>query len=222
MKDKAAIAEIEFAPADTLDYEATVTVASNDPASPELEVALAGTGTEPAAAAIALSADAVDFDEVAVDTTATSTLTITNEGVEQADNLIITDVLPAGAFYVGGGMLVGDVVSWTVSSLDAGISTTVQFVVTATETPLLDIAQDRAYPARFVACLAQHEGNILPGRAGCSDDALGHVDCYQVTTLIDTDGDARIVCAAVRGDHVCLETVKWRPAPDNIFPGTGL
>jgi uncharacterized repeat protein (TIGR01451 family) len=48
--------------------------------------------------------------------------------------LVITDAIPSGATYVTGGTLVGDVVNWTVSSLESGQSITRQFVVTATTT----------------------------------------------------------------------------------------
>jgi uncharacterized repeat protein (TIGR01451 family) len=49
-------------------------------------------------------------------------------------SLVITDAIPLGATYIGGGTLVGDVVSWTVSSLVSGQTITRQFVVTATTT----------------------------------------------------------------------------------------
>jgi uncharacterized repeat protein (TIGR01451 family) len=71
-------------------------------------------------------ADAGDF--------ITYTLTITNSGTEAASSLVITDTIPVGATYVSGGTKVGNVVSWTASSLAASSSTTVQFVVTATQT----------------------------------------------------------------------------------------
>jgi uncharacterized repeat protein (TIGR01451 family) len=66
----------------------------------------------------------------------TCTLTVTNTGYEVAEGLVITDALPEGAHYLGGGTLVGDVVSWTLPSLAWwGESTaSVQFAVTATET----------------------------------------------------------------------------------------
>jgi uncharacterized repeat protein (TIGR01451 family) len=49
-------------------------------------------------------------------------------------SLVITDAIPLGATYIGGGTLVGDVVSWTVSSLVSCQTITRQFVVTATTT----------------------------------------------------------------------------------------
>jgi uncharacterized repeat protein (TIGR01451 family) len=63
----------------------------------------------------------------------TYTLTITNEGTAAADSLSVTDTLPVGAHYVTGGTQVGDLVSWQVPSLDPGMTTDVQFVVTATQ-----------------------------------------------------------------------------------------
>lgn len=50
------------------------------------------------------------------------------------NSLVITDAVPLGATYIGGGTLVGDVVSWTVGSLAPGQTITRQFVVTATTT----------------------------------------------------------------------------------------
>lgn len=64
----------------------------------------------------------------------TYTLTITNMGGITATHPVVTDVIPSGASYVSGGSLVGDVVRWTIPDLEPGISTTVQLVVTATQT----------------------------------------------------------------------------------------
>lgn len=64
----------------------------------------------------------------------TYTLTVTNSGTAVAANLVITDRLPAGAAYVSGGTLAGDVVSWAVPSLAPNTAVTVHFVVTATAT----------------------------------------------------------------------------------------
>jgi hypothetical protein len=47
-------------------------------------------------------------------------------------HLVLTDTLPAGASYVTGGTKVGQVVSWTLSSLAPGTTATRTFVVTAT------------------------------------------------------------------------------------------
>lgn len=47
----------------------------------------------------------------------TYTLTITNTGDITATNLVLTDTIPANATYIGGGALVGNVVSWTIPSL---------------------------------------------------------------------------------------------------------
>jgi len=64
----------------------------------------------------------------------TYTLVISNSGDAAASSLIITDAVPAGANYVSGGTLGGGVVQWTIASLAANSSTTVQFVVSATQT----------------------------------------------------------------------------------------
>jgi uncharacterized repeat protein (TIGR01451 family) len=65
----------------------------------------------------------------------TYTLAITNSGNLTATNLVITDTIPAGAHYISGGTKVGNVISWTVSSLAAnGGIAQATFVVTATQT----------------------------------------------------------------------------------------
>jgi uncharacterized repeat protein (TIGR01451 family) len=64
----------------------------------------------------------------------TYTLTVENRGEVAATNLVITDVIPAAANYVSGGILVGDAVNWTVPSLAETTSTQVSFVVTASTT----------------------------------------------------------------------------------------
>ncbi len=64
----------------------------------------------------------------------TYTLTVTNNTNITVTNLTITDVIPAGANYISGGTEVGNVVSWTATSLAADTSMSVQFVVTAAQT----------------------------------------------------------------------------------------
>jgi uncharacterized repeat protein (TIGR01451 family) len=63
----------------------------------------------------------------------TYTLTITNLGPAPATNVTITDTIPAGATYLGSGMQMGGVVSWTLPSLVAGSVTQTTFVVSASE-----------------------------------------------------------------------------------------
>jgi large repetitive protein len=65
----------------------------------------------------------------------TYTLIVTNSGTAIATNLIITDAIPAGGTYVGGGTRIGNVVSWTVPALAANGGMILRsFVVTATRT----------------------------------------------------------------------------------------
>ncbi len=60
------------------------------------------------------------------------TLTVTNIGISPASGVVITDVLPVGATYVGGGALSGNIVTWTVPTLAAnGGVTQVTFTVSA-------------------------------------------------------------------------------------------
>jgi uncharacterized repeat protein (TIGR01451 family) len=64
----------------------------------------------------------------------TYTLTVTNATGQTIANLRITDTIPLSASYVSGCTRSGDVVTWAVASLATGISTTVQLVVTASQT----------------------------------------------------------------------------------------
>ncbi|MCB0008230.1 MAG: DUF11 domain-containing protein, partial [Anaerolineales bacterium] len=59
---------------------------------------------------------------------------VNNPGPGTATNVVITDVVPAGATYLSGGTLNGNVVSWTIPSLAEGVTSTVQFTVSATQT----------------------------------------------------------------------------------------
>jgi uncharacterized repeat protein (TIGR01451 family) len=59
------------------------------------------------------------------------TLQVTNSGYYTAQNLVITDSIPAGATYVSGGTQVGNMVQWNVASLPAGQPWQGSFTVTA-------------------------------------------------------------------------------------------
>jgi uncharacterized repeat protein (TIGR01451 family) len=61
----------------------------------------------------------------------TYTLTISNSGDTEAEDLVISDTIPAGATYVGGGNKSGNTVTWLVNSLAPDESVEVSFVVTA-------------------------------------------------------------------------------------------
>lgn len=63
----------------------------------------------------------------------TYTLTVQQNLPFSLSGVVITDALPVGATYIGGGLLVGNVVSWSIPSLGAGTLITRQFTVTATE-----------------------------------------------------------------------------------------
>jgi uncharacterized repeat protein (TIGR01451 family) len=94
-----------------------VTVVTAQPGEPELSIGKTG----PA--------------RVTVGELITFSLTVTNSGALTATNLVITDVIPAGASYVSGGTRLGDVVRWTLVHL-AGNDGIVEasYGVTATTT----------------------------------------------------------------------------------------
>ncbi|MDY7080115.1 MAG: choice-of-anchor Q domain-containing protein [Chloroflexota bacterium] len=68
----------------------------------------------------------------------TYTLTVSNGGSAAATSLVITDALPAGAYFVqaldGGQLVGGDVVSWSLASLGTGADDSVRFVVNVAQT----------------------------------------------------------------------------------------
>jgi len=64
----------------------------------------------------------------------TFVITVTNDGDADAMGLVITDVVPSGAYYVSGGTLDANTVRWAVPSLATATSVQVSFVVTASQT----------------------------------------------------------------------------------------
>jgi len=100
----------------------------------------------------------------------TYTLTVTNEGGITATNLIITDTLPTGASYIGGGTfnpgkinVPSNYVRWLVPSLAPNASIDVQFIVTATQTitnSVYGVRTDGGYSATGTKAVVTH---VLPG-----------------------------------------------------------
>ncbi len=87
----------------------------------------------------------------------TYSIFVTNSMGVTATDLIITDVVPAGATYVpgsashAGDITVGNSVSWMVASLANGSAITRTFAVTVPSTPGLIVNQDyRVYAANFI------------------------------------------------------------------------
>ena len=64
----------------------------------------------------------------------TTTFIVSNSGLVTATNVLITNTLPVGVVYVSGGTRVGNVVSWTVSSLAPAATASFSQVVTSTVT----------------------------------------------------------------------------------------
>jgi uncharacterized repeat protein (TIGR01451 family) len=63
----------------------------------------------------------------------TYTISIINSSLITASNLVITDVIPNGAFYVSGGTKIGNVVSWTANLIPSGSVLAVTFIVTSNQ-----------------------------------------------------------------------------------------
>ncbi len=104
----------------------------------------------------------------------TYTLTVTNNGLLPAKNLVITNALPAGVTYLGGGTPTGAAIRWTVASLPPGETEQVTFTV-ITDTETLITNDDYA---------VQAEGSISPtAQVGVRGDApvvtlIGGVQLY--------------------------------------------
>lgn len=95
-----------------LTFQLTVT----DPGNLTNSDATAVTITDKPILAISLSAPAQADPGVSI----TYSLTVTNYGISMASGVVVTNSIPAGATYLGGGTLMpGNVVSWTVPSLAA-------------------------------------------------------------------------------------------------------
>lgn len=93
------------------------TVAVHTSAEPDLSLGLV-------APAVALPGNPITY-----------TITISNSGALTATNIIVSDVVPPGAIYSGGGTLDGNVVSWAIPVLPGfGRQEQVAFAVTASET----------------------------------------------------------------------------------------
>ena len=104
----------------------------------------------------------------------TYTLTVSNSGALPANNLTITDVVPAGATYVSGGVLQNGIVHWGVSQLDGyGASIQVEYVVTAAQTitnSVISVSADGNYSAAsnqpVVTLIADDTANVDGVTAG--------------------------------------------------------
>ena len=82
---------------------------------------------------LALSKDAPAFvytDNPSV----TYTLTVTNSGIDSAQAVVVTDVVPFGATHLAGGVLDDGVVTWEIGELSAETTTTVSFTVSISQT----------------------------------------------------------------------------------------
>jgi len=85
--------EVVFTPGESIDYSATITIATNDADNPSATVALSGTGEEAPEfeADLELSSDTIEFDDTMVGGTSEMTLTISNSGDADLTSSIAID-----------------------------------------------------------------------------------------------------------------------------------
>jgi uncharacterized repeat protein (TIGR01451 family) len=82
----------------------------------------------------------------------TYVLTVVNRGINDATDVLVTDVIPQGATYVSGGSRQGNEVTWTIPTVLAnGGSNQVSFVVTISTMRGL---VNRTYEATCPTCIA--------------------------------------------------------------------
>lgn len=132
---------------------------------------------------------------VTTDSPITYTLIVSNSGDAAANTVVITDALPAGANYVSGGNLAGGIVSWQVASLAANSSTTVQFVVTATQT--ITNSDYRASAGGFSATGLEPLVTVVSTDTGDSYELDN--TCAQARTIL-TDGSIQTHTFHAEGD----------------------
>ena len=85
--------EVVFTPGESIDYSATITIATNDADNPSATVALSGTGEAAPEfeADLELSSDTIEFDDTTVGGTSEMTLTISNSGDADLTSSIAID-----------------------------------------------------------------------------------------------------------------------------------
>jgi len=85
--------EVVFTPGESIDYSATITIATNDADNPSATVALSGTGEEAPEfeADLELSSDTIEFDDTTVGGTSEMTLTISNSSDADLTSSIAID-----------------------------------------------------------------------------------------------------------------------------------
>ncbi len=131
------------------------------------------------------------------------TLVAANNTAATLNNLALTDTLPANvtlAEILDGGVLVGNVVSWTASTLAPGEALTVSFTVTATgaagETVVNDDYGARADEWQTLAGGPAIETQIT---AGCAAGDMPIYDIQGSGAASSMDGDPVTVCGVVIG-----------------------
>lgn len=114
---------------------ATVTATTSDP-SPANDTSTFETAVTPAPADLSITKTA-DFPESIVGANATYTIVVTNNGPGAADDVVVTDELPAGTTLVSSsaGCSGTTTVTCAVGTLAAGASATIEIVVTLPSTP---------------------------------------------------------------------------------------
>ena len=100
----------------------------------------------------------------------TFTVVVTNGGVNNATGVTVRDALPAGAAYVSssGGLYNPASGIWTIGTLNAGSSTSLQIIVTAVTSGSITNGAE-------VQTAVQHDPDSTPGNANPAEDDYGSV-----------------------------------------------
>jgi CSLREA domain-containing protein/uncharacterized repeat protein (TIGR01451 family) len=122
----------------------------------------------------------------------TYTLVVRNNLTDTVTSVVLTDTIPANANYISGGILVGNVVSWTTPSLNSGAGFTSTFVVTAAQTITNDdyrVSASGGYSATGKAAVVTIVAEPISGLNATNDSPTMIGDTTALTATIASGSD---------------------------------
>ena len=124
----------------------------------------------------------------------TYTLSVINSSLITGSNVVVTDVIPAGSFYVSGGTKVGDVVTWGQKLLPADQIMSVSFIVTSNQAVINNVygvsADDFNGDGFNEVGTALAEPSLTIEKEAPSRANIGAPITYTLTIRNDGKGDA--------------------------------